>query len=153
MKHAGHPFRGVTLHAFGEVAVNVFGDRDGRVAKNLRHHLKRGALSQHDAGCRMTCLMRVPVSQTGLLAQPHERLGEIVRVDRSPHQRREDQPIIDPQIPGRASVLILAPSMKVERFERFVGQEQHPPAAACLELSQLNAALHPAKVGALPLSR
>ena len=100
VKHVGHPLRGVPLHAFGEVAVNVLGDRDGRVAENLRHHLERRALSQHEAGCRMTCLMRVPVSQPGLLAQPHESLGEVVRVDRSPHQRREDQPVIDPQLPG-----------------------------------------------------
>jgi hypothetical protein len=59
--------------------VHVLGDGDAGVPEHLGDHVQRRALSQHQRGARVTQLVRVPVTQARLLAQPGERVREVVR--------------------------------------------------------------------------
>lgn len=64
------------------MAVDILRDGDGGVAEDFGDDPQGCALGEHDGGGGVAELVRVPVAQLRLPAEPVEVVGEVVRVER-----------------------------------------------------------------------
>src|SRR6266702_7595268 len=66
-------------------------------------------------------------AQPGILRDRPEHPPHVVIIHRRPHRRREHQPVIPPQRPGRQPVLGLPHPVLPQRLHTLAWQRQRPP--------------------------
>jgi len=99
-RRAGHQsdgrFGGFTGDLGQHAGVGVGGDRDGGVAKHLRHHLEVRAAGQGQGRRAVPQVVQPDRWQVGFLEQAGEQPGDLVGHERCAVLGGEDQPRVDP---------------------------------------------------------
>ena len=114
------------------------------MSENVGDFLERDAGSGQQAGGRVPQLVRVPVSEAGLLRHLSQRAAQVGGVEQRPAAGREDQTEVLPVLPHAVLLSPLARSVLPEGVLRAAGKPKLPPRGSRLRRAQLRCPPDPA---------